>query len=101
MTDITVRWVLPTTREKGGALPVDEIDAVILEQSADGGANYAAIDEFPPDTLETVVTELDPGEWFFRGLVRDKLGQVGKPVARSILVKDTSPPAALLSLTLE
>lgn len=101
MTDITVRWVLPTTREKGGALPVDEIDAVIIEQSADGGINYVAIDEFPPEVLETAVVELDPGEWFFRGLVRDKLGQVSKPVARSILIKDTSPPGALLLLTLE
>lgn len=101
MTDINVRWVLPTTREKGGALPVDEIDAVIIEQSADGGVSYVAIDEFPPDVLETQVVELDPGEWFFRGLVRDKLGQVGKPVARSILVADTSPPGMLLSLTLE
>lgn len=100
MTDLTVRWVLPTTREKGGALPVSEIDAVILEQSADGGQNYVAIDEFPPDVLETEVVELDPGEWFFRGSVRDITGQVSKPVVRSKLIADTSPPGALLELVL-
>lgn len=101
MTDLTVRWVLPTTREKGGPLPPEKIDAVVLEQSADGGQNYVAIDEFPPDVLETTVVELDPGEWFFRGSVRDTDGRVSKPVVRSKTIEDTSPPGALLELVLE
>lgn len=100
MTNITVKWVLPTTREKGGALPVEEIDAVILEMSADGGAKYVAVDEFPPDVLETVVPELEPGDWYFRASVRDTLMQVGKPTVRNKVLTDTSSPNVLLELTL-
>jgi hypothetical protein len=106
MTDVLVSWVLPTTREpyKPGAtpspLPESEIDAMVLEISADGGANYVVTDEFPPDVQETTVPELDPGTWFFRGTVRDTKGRMSKPITRSKVIEDTSPPGALVELTL-
>lgn len=107
MTDVLVSWVLPTTREpyKPGAtptpLPVSEIDAMVLEISADGGLNYVVTDEFPPDVLNTIVPELDPGTWMFRGTVRDTKGRVSKPKLGTKVIEDTSPPGALVELTLE
>lgn len=68
--------------------------------SADGGANYVGIDEFPPTVLETVVVELEPGEWFFRGYVRDTKGRKSAPVTRSKVIEDPTPPSALLELNL-
>lgn len=100
MADITVTVELPTTREKGGALKVEDIDRWILEMSADGGVNYVVVDEFEPSVLETVVPELEHGTWFFRGSVRDAFGQMSKPVVESKVINDTSPPNSLVKLTL-
>lgn len=100
MRDVKVSWVLPTTRESGKPLAAADIDRVILEMSADGGANYVGVDEFPSAVLETTVVELEPGEWFFRGTVRDTKGRKSQPLTRSIVIEDTTPPGALLELTL-
>lgn len=100
MTDVTVRWVLPTTRESGKPLVVTDIDRVVIEMSADGGVNYVGIDEFPSSVLETVVVELEPGEWFFKGYVRDTKGRKSQPVVRSKVIEDPTPPSALVELTL-
>lgn len=100
MTDITVTWVLPSTRESGKPLDPADIDRVILEMSADGGVNYVGVDEFPPSVLATTVVELEPGEWFFRGTVRDTAGRKSKPLVRSTVIADTSPPGALVDLVL-
>ena len=100
MQNVTVSWVLPTTRESGKALNPADIHRVVLEMSADGGANYVGVDEFPPTVLSTVVVELEPGEWFFRGTVRDTKGRKSASITRSLVIEDTSPPSALIDLTL-
>lgn len=101
MRDVKVSWVLPTTRESGKPLAAADIDRMVLEMSADGGANWIGVDEFPPAVLETTVVELEPGEWGFRGTVRDTRGRRSKPVVASIVIEDDTAPGALLSLTLE
>lgn len=100
MADVTVTWVLPTTRESGRPLKIEDIDRVVLELSADGGANFGAVDEFPSSVTETVLVEMEPGEWFVRGYVRDTKGRKSQPVTRSIVIEDPSPPSALVELTL-
>jgi hypothetical protein len=100
MANVKVSWVLPTTRESGKPLAVNDIDVVTLEQSADGGANFVVIDVLPPTILETTVTDLEPGEWFFRGTVRDRAGRTSKPVVGSISIADNTAPGEL-TLTLE
>jgi hypothetical protein len=99
MANVKVSWVLPTTRESGKPLAVTDIDSVQIEQSADGGANYVVIDVLPPTVLETTVTDLEPGDWFFRGIVLDKAGRPSKPVTGSISIADNTPPGEL-TLTL-
>ena len=99
MRDVTVTWVLPTTRESGKPLAPADIDRVILEMSVDG-SNYVGVDEFPSSVLSTVVVELESGEWFFRGTVRDTKARKSKPVVRSIVIEDDTPPGPLVELTL-
>lgn len=101
MANVKVSWTLPTVRESGKPLAIGDIKAVLLSLSADGGANYGQLDSFPPSVLETVVTELEPGEWFFRGVVVDTKDRVGAPDTKSIVIEDQTPPGVLaLSLTL-
>ena len=95
MANVRVQWVLPTTRESGKPLAVADIDHVLIEVSADGGANFAPVGSFLPDVLETTVTDVDFGEYFFRGTVTDTKGRKSNPVVDSVLNEDTTPPSEL------
>jgi hypothetical protein len=103
MQNVKVVWVLPTTRESGRPLAVEDISHVRIELSADGGQSYARIDDFTPDVLETTVEALDVGTWTFRGLVADKQGRVSAPVIASVEIVppgDTTAPSPLVTLVL-
>lgn len=101
MANVKVSWVLPTTRKSGKPLLVEQIAFAFVEMSADLGANFGPVGQFPPDVLETTVTELEPGEWVFRGSVQDTAGKVSGTVEARIVVEDTSPPSDLqLTLSL-
>ncbi|MBP8181890.1 MAG: hypothetical protein KAZ88_12990 [Acidimicrobiia bacterium] len=95
MANVRVQWVLPTTRESGKPLAAADIAAVAIEISADGGANYSPVGEFGADVLETTVADVDFGEFFFRGTVRDTKGRVSNPVVASVVNEDTTPPSEL------
>lgn len=98
--NINVSWVLPTTRESGKPLAVSDIAGVEIGLSVDN-VNWSLYDTFTPDVLSTVIPEMDIGEWFVSGIVVDKAGKKGKPVVKSIIVPDETPPGALqLTLSL-
>ena len=99
MQSVNVAWVLPTERVDGTPLPVGAIEKVVLELAVEGG-QFTAIDEFPPDVLETVVADLEVGVWLFRGTVVDTKGRVSDPVEASVTVESDAAPGALKSLTL-
>lgn len=102
MANVRLRWVLPTTRQSGKPLAAEDIRSVEIAQSADGGQSFGVIDTFPPATLETLVNELEPGEWFFRGVVIDTANRRSNAVVKSITIADTTPPGELtLTLALE
>lgn len=101
MANVKLTWTLPTVRKPSNRpLPVDEIAGVEIAASADGGATFAVLDVLPPTVLETIVNELEPGEWFFRAVVVDKAGKRSAPKTGSILVPDESPPGEVPTLTL-
>jgi hypothetical protein len=100
MANVKVNWLLPTTRESGKELLISDIDYVELSISADLGANYTLYDRYKPDVLETVVNELEPGTWYFSGVVVDLTGKRSKATEASIPILDSTPPGTLLSLTL-
>jgi hypothetical protein len=99
MANLKVSWVLPTTRTSTKPLNPADIDSVTILLSADGGQNYGKIGDFS-DTLETTITELEPGTWFVQGIVNDILGKSSLPLTRSYNIPDHTPPSALLELTL-
>lgn len=95
MANVRVSWVLPTVRESGKPLAAGDIKHVLLSLSADGGANFGVLDTYPPSVLETVITELEPGEWRVRGVVVDTKDRASAPVTEAIVIEDQSPPGAL------
>jgi len=100
MPDVKVNWVLPTTRTSEKPLSVGEIDYVEILISSDGGASFGSYGQYEANVLETVVTDLEPGEWFFAGVVVDINGKASKQTKANITIPDDTPPNALLSLTL-
>lgn len=102
MSNLRIGWTLPTLRESGKPLKVEDIDHVRIEISADGGQNYALVGDFQPSVLETVVQDVDFGTWTVRGVVEDTKGRLSNPVVASVVNEDTTPPAELfITLNLE
>ncbi len=97
--NVNVSWVLPTTRASGKPLNPADVAGMELSLSVDN-TNWAVFDTFPKETLSTTVTELEAGEWFFRGIVRDVQGRSSVPLVRSIVIPDETPPGPLANLVL-
>lgn len=100
MANMRINWTLPTTRESGKPLAVADISHVLVEISADNGANFAQVGTFPPTTLTTDVQDVDFGSWTVRGRVVDKSNRVSQAVTASIVIADETPPGALPTLNL-
>jgi len=100
MANVNVKWVLPDTRESTKPLAIGDIDYVEIFISADNGVNFGSFGRYEPNILETTVTDLEPGMWFFGGIVTDIRGSSGKMLKASINIPDNTPPGTLLSLTL-
>jgi hypothetical protein len=91
--DVTITWDLPTTRTGGGVLLPEDILETRPEMSADGGANFNSLPPVPPDVpQEIMVPDLDPGNWHFRFVLVDTLGQKSAPAPWVETVVDESPP---------
>ena len=91
--DVNVAWDLPTTRQGGGDLPLDEIAETRVGLSADGGANFTPLAPVPPTAVQEVnVPELEVGDWHFQMIVVDTLGQPSPPANHIETVADDSPP---------
>lgn len=94
--DVTVTWDLPTAREQGGALDPSDIQHVLVELSADGGASYSELNRvLPTEAQQVFVPDLDVGQWHFRLIVVDTLGQSSAPHVELVGVVDDSPPLAV------
>ena len=100
MASVRVAWVLPTTRESGKPLAVEDIRHVRVEMSADAGANFVLISDFPPAVLETQVDDVDFGSWLFRAACVDTKGRVSDWAVGTVVIEDTTPPS-VPTLTLE
>jgi hypothetical protein len=98
--NVTVRWDLPTVRQSGNSLPLEEIEHVIAEISADGGANFGNLDVITPSAPQSVfVPDLEPGEWHFRFTVVDTGGKRSKGVTHVETVADETPPGEVTNIT--
>ncbi len=91
--DVTVTWDLPTTRTGGGELQPEDVLETRPEMSADGGSNFTSLPPVPPNVPQEVnVPDLEPGNWHFRFVLVDTLGQESAPASHIVTVLDESPP---------
>lgn len=76
MSNLRLAWTLPTERVLGEALPPAQISLVEVQMSADGGATYNGLfQETDTSVLERLLEDVDPGTYFFRGVVEDTEGR--------------------------
>ena len=99
MPNVKLNWALPTTRVSGQPLGIGDINLVHISLSADA-INWTAFNSYTPDVLEAVITDLEFGDWHFKGVVEDIAGNLSEPLTASItLVNILDPPSPLASLT--
>ena len=96
--NVTLQWELPTTRTSNRAFMPADVLHVAVDVSANGGADWAPIGQFPPEVLSTEVTDLDFGTWKFRGVVVPKRGAPSEPMYAEVVNEDLSPPNPLVFL---
>jgi hypothetical protein len=87
----TVSWDLPTTRESGNPLPVEEIEATEVSLSADQGANFGVLNNVLPPETSLLIPDLADGTWIVRLVVLDFNGRRSANVDTPFVV-DSSPP---------
>ncbi len=89
MKDVIVKWTLPTVRESGQPLPIEDIGGTEVSISADGGANFSVLERVPADANNLLVPELETGYWVFRLMCFDLKGYLSLPVEKGW--DDTAP----------
>jgi len=97
MKNIIINWVLPTTRQQGGALPVEDIRDAVIELSADAGASFSLIGQFVPGQLSVPVNDLPfSDQYIVRGRCFDNANQPGLWTETPFALSDDSPPGDLV-----
>ncbi len=91
--DVLVKWDLPTERENGRPLPVEEIVGTDVSFRVVGAPTWTPI---PPRVIPSVpqevsVVDVDPGTWEFRCVVVDTKGNESDPEVRSAEVPFSNP----------
>jgi hypothetical protein len=103
LVDMDIRgiWALPTARESGGPLPVEEIARTIVDASIDGGTTWAELDIVDAgEAQELLVTDAEIGTWHFRATVIDTGGRASTPLTGNITVPDQSNPGPITDFSL-
>jgi hypothetical protein len=102
MNNAKVTWDLPTTRESGGPLPVEEIAGVDVSMSADLGANWTALGRVEPSELQEMsINDLAPGDWIFRMVVRDTDDRPSTEVDAPFKIEDETAPSGVTNTNVE
>jgi len=92
MGTVTLNWEL-NGRQGGQALnPANAW--TLVEMSADGGANFVALNTVAGDAAqEAVITELEPGTYQFRLTVLDQMDQSSPPHLEAATINPNAPNA--------
>lgn len=72
MSNVRVKWDLPTTRVDGKALAVADIASSLVFIKVQGAPDYAPLAEVMAPTAELLQTDLEPGDYSFRVQAVDK-----------------------------
>ena len=93
MSGALIQWQLPTHRKKGDVrMPPDEIDAMEVSISADGGANFTVAKLVKPPDLSHQFGSLAAGTWLFRLVAIDRIGLRSNEVIIRKNIAESSPP---------
>jgi hypothetical protein len=90
--DAELNWTLPTTRTSGRPITPAELAGTEVGVSSDGGASYELLNggaPFPPAVLQTVVPELEPGQWFFSAQWVSQDGGRSTRITATVTIEDT------------
>ena len=81
---VTLKWALPTD---------SEWDSVIqqLYTSTDMGENYDKTAEIEKDTSEYKVSDLEPGEYWFKLTQKDEAGNESEGIITKVVLAETGP----------
>jgi len=102
--DIVGTWALPTVRDSGGPLPIEEISHTMIEVTLDGGVTWTELVRVPPtDPQEFRITDAEVGTWGFQGTVVDTNNRSAPPVSGTAVVPDETAPGPItdFNITLE
>ena len=99
MANVKLTWILPTTRVDGSPATAADVKYAHIDISADG-TNWSVFGAYAPNVLEETITDLEPGQWHFRGTVEDANGILSAPTDISVVIPSTVPLSPL-TLTAE
>ena len=100
--NVKVTWELPTERENGRPLPLNEIAGTDVSFRVVGSPEWTPIPPRvgPTDPQEKTVADVDPGEWEFSCIVVDVKGNVSTAEVRTASVPFSNPnPVANMTVT--
>ena len=100
MKNVRVAWSLPTTRESGLPLDPTAIQHVEVSLSADLGANFVALNDVVPPTLDLLIPDVEICDWVVRLVVVDVDGRRSADVDTPFNVPDETNPAAVQTVTI-
>jgi hypothetical protein len=91
MANVRLTYNLPVSRVNGRPLSLNDIRHVSVYLSADSGANFSKLADVPPSLTEFTQSELEDGNWVFRLIVEDTLGQRSVPVDKAVVILPALP----------
>lgn len=107
MKDAFITWDLPSTREDGTVLTIDDLKHVEVYLSADLGANFGLVNTFPvknvdgtPAPRELTIPQLEEGDWVLQFIVQDIGDRRGKPHNVPFVVRNgiIAPPGKVVNV---
>lgn len=97
MANVSASWALPTVG--ANQRPIKH---VIVELSADGGANFSLVQNVLATVSQQVsVSDVEPGSYQFRHTVEDISGAKGSPVVTPFTVVAVQPPGSVANVQVQ
>ena len=95
MANVKLTWLLPITRVDGSPASAADVKYAHIDISADG-TNWSVFGAYAPDVLEETITDLEPGQWHFRGTVEDLNGVRSAPTTTSVVIPSNAALSPLI-----
>jgi len=106
--NVTITWDLPTTREDGSPLPVEDIANVVVSLKVDNlAAPWTMMGTVEPTNPDGTLIpqgftagDVDIGDWLYRLVVNDIQGQPSPPVDTAFSVASDAGPSIVMNVAI-